>query len=177
MPTWYGAQPAWWAPLERDARRHFGDALRHKYRRGSLTYELTGLDVTGEPDRVDVRIRFYAHPPYSTYGQKPEDFPRVHAKPGMPSKHRHSSDDALCLWYPLDPEEQRWTSSRGLLDLIEIVRTHLFLEHYWRLTGGEAGGQWLVEDAPHGMPESGAWRSSRRHKRRTAAGPGPRRPH
>jgi len=123
MPLWYGAQPAWWAPLERDARRHFGDSLQHTYDRGTLTF-----------------------------------------------------DDALCLWYPLDPEERRWTSSKGLLDLIETVRTHLFLEHYWRLTGGEQGGQWLVEDAPHGMLES-AWRSSRRHRRRTAAGPGPRPPH
>ncbi|KND26588.1 hypothetical protein IQ64_46470 [Streptomyces stelliscabiei] len=142
-----------------------------------MTYELTGLDVIGEPDPIDVQIRFHSNPPYPTYGQRPEDFPRVHAKPGVPSKHRYRFDDALCLWYPLDPAEQRWTSSKGLLDLIETVRTHLFLKHYWRLTGGEQGGQWLVEDAPHGMPESDAWRSSRRHKRRTAAGPGPRPPH
>ncbi|MEV4032311.1 hypothetical protein [Streptomyces umbrinus] len=176
MSVWYGAQPVWWAPLERDARRHFGDALRHTYRRDSLTYELTGLDVIGEPDPVDVRIRFYKEPPYLTYSQRAEDFPRVHAKPGVPSKHRYSFDDALCLWYPLDPEERRWTSSKGLLDLIEIVRTHLFLEHYWRLTGGEPDGQWLTEDAPHGIPGSDVCRSSRRHKRRTAVGPGPRQP-
>jgi hypothetical protein len=93
MPLWYGAQPAWWAPLERDARRQFGDALRHSYRRDSLTYELTGLDVIGEPDPIDVRIRFHADPPYSTYGQRPEDFPRVHAKPGVPSKHRYRFDE------------------------------------------------------------------------------------
>ncbi|MGW7406816.1 hypothetical protein ACWGI9_24365 [Streptomyces sp. NPDC054833] len=176
MPEWYGVQPVWWAPLERDARLHFGDALRRTYRRDSLTYLLSGLDVIGEQDPVDVRIRFYKDPPYKTYGQRPRDFPRVHAKPGAPSKHRYSNDDALCLWHPLDPEERRWTSSRGLLDLIEIVRTHLFLEHYWRLTGGEQGGWWLVEDAPHGMPGSGACRSSQRHRRRTAAGPGPRPP-
>ncbi|PSM39997.1 hypothetical protein C6Y14_29015 [Streptomyces dioscori] len=138
-----------------------------------MTYELTGLDVTGEPEPVDVRISFYKDPPYPTYGLKPQDFPRVHAKQGALSKHRYSADDALCLWHPLDPEERRWTSSKGLLDLIEIVRTHLFLEHYWRLTGGEHDGRWLVEDAPHGMPGSGAWRSSRR---RTAGGRGLRQP-
>ncbi|WP_225858943.1 hypothetical protein [Streptomyces albicerus] len=176
MPVWYGAQPAWWAPLERDARRRFGSALRHTYRRDSLTYELTGLDVIGEPDPIDVNISFYKEPPYLTYGLKPQDFPRVHAKPRAPSKHRYSEDDALCLWHPLDPEERRWTSSKGLLDLIEIVRTHLFLEHYWRLTGGEHGGQWLVEDAPHGMPGSGAWRSSRRQRQQVAGGRGPRPP-
>jgi hypothetical protein len=119
----------------------------------SLTYELTGLDVIGEPDPVDIRIRFYTDPPYPTYGQRPEDFPRVHAKPGARSKHRYSFDDALCLWFPLDPDERRWTSSRGLLDLIEI-RTHLFLEHYWRLTGGESGGQWLFASIIHESPSA-----------------------
>ncbi|MGI3200604.1 hypothetical protein ACRJ4W_23030 [Streptomyces sp. GLT-R25] len=162
MSVWYRAQPVWWAPLERDARRHFGDALRHTYHRDSPAYDLAGLDVIGEPDPLDVRIRFYKEPPYLTYGQRPEDFPRVHAKPGVPSKHRHSFDDALCLWYPLDPEERRWTSSKGLLDLIEIVRTHLFLEHYWRLTGGESGGQWLVEDARTASQVSDVCRPSRR---------------
>ncbi|MFH8564630.1 hypothetical protein [Streptomyces sp. NPDC017988] len=111
-------------------------------------------------------IRFFESPPYATYGQKPEDFPRVHAKPGAASKHRYADDDALCLWYPYDPVEHRWTSDKGLLDLIEIVRRHLFLEHYWRLTGGVHGGRWLVEDAPHGLPGSGAWRSSRPQRRR-----------
>ncbi|MGW2386398.1 hypothetical protein [Streptomyces sp. NPDC001658] len=33
MSAWNGAQPVWWAPLERDARRHFGDDLRNSYRR------------------------------------------------------------------------------------------------------------------------------------------------
>ncbi|KAA6224419.1 hypothetical protein CP973_14360 [Streptomyces albofaciens JCM 4342] len=130
----------------------------------------------GEPDPIDIRIRFYEQPPYSTYGQRPQDFPRVHAKPGAPSKHRYSSDDALCLWHPLDPDERRWTSSKGLLDLIEVVRTHLFLEHYWRLTGGEPNGRWLVEDAPHGLPRSAVWNSSRRRRRQAVAGPGPRLP-
>lgn len=82
MPIWYGAQPAWWAPLERDARRQFGDAVRHSYRRDSLTYELTGLDVIGEHDPIDVRIRFHADPPYLTYGQRPEDFPACTPSPG-----------------------------------------------------------------------------------------------
>lgn len=77
MPVWYGAQPIWWAPLERDARRHFGDALHHTYRRDSLTYEPSGLDVIGEPEPVDVRSRSYEDPTCSTYSQKPEDSPLV----------------------------------------------------------------------------------------------------
>ncbi|OIK06907.1 hypothetical protein [Streptomyces monashensis] len=63
---------AWWTPLERDARRQFGDTLRHSYRRDSLPYELTGLDVIGEPNPIDVRIRFHADPSY----------PRRPAEPG-----------------------------------------------------------------------------------------------
>ena len=87
MSAWNGAQPVWWAPLERDARRHFGDDLRHSYRRNSLTYVLSGLDVIGEPNPIDVRIRFYENPPYPAYGQLPQGFPLGHAKPGAPSKH------------------------------------------------------------------------------------------
>ena len=186
MPVWYGVQPAWWAPLERDARRRFGSALRHAYHRGSLTYELSGLDVIGEPAPVSVKVRFYEDPPYTTYGQDPRDFPRVHAKPGAPSKHRCSHDGALCLWHPLDPQERRWTSAKGLLDLIEIIRTHLFLEHYWRLTGGEHGGnrRGPLRD-PRGHGASGSRRADeprlaaptdhhrQRHEPRNPVPPGP----
>ncbi|WP_162890119.1 hypothetical protein [Streptomyces olivoreticuli] len=37
-----------------------------------------------------------------------------------------------------DPDEHRRTSSKSLLELVEIVRTHLFLEYQWRYTGGES---------------------------------------
>ncbi|GAA3272792.1 hypothetical protein GCM10010493_58360 [Streptomyces lavendulae subsp. grasserius] len=178
MGIWYGVQPAWWAPLERDARHRFGDDLRHAYGRGRLTYRLNGLDVIGEPVPAPVTVRFFDEPPYPAFGQRPRDFPRVYAKAGAASKHRHGADDALCLWQPYDPEERRWTSSKGLLDLFEIVRTHLFMEHWWRLTGGDDGGEWLIEDAPHGLPGSSTWApsSSSRPRRRRAVGRGPRPP-
>ncbi|MFK0235392.1 hypothetical protein [Streptomyces vinaceus] len=174
MGIWYGIRPRWWAPLERDARHRFGDDLRHSYGKGRLTYRLSGLDVFGEPTPVPVTVCFFDEPCYPTFGQRPQDFPRIYAKLGAASKHRYSTDGALCLWYPYDPEERRWTSPKGLLHLFEIVRTHLFLEHYWRLTGGE----WLVEDAPHGLPGGNAWvpASSARPRRRRAAGRGPRPP-
>ncbi|MER6599171.1 hypothetical protein ACFWRZ_34330 [Streptomyces rubiginosohelvolus] len=41
--------------------------------------------------------------------------------------------------------------------LLRIVERHLFLEHYWRRTGGHADGEWIVEDAPHGLPEDRDW--------------------
>ncbi|MQA86677.1 MAG: hypothetical protein GEV03_19090 [Streptosporangiales bacterium] len=159
VTVWYGAAAAWWAPLERDARRRCGPALRHRYgydygEGHRLVYLLSGLDVVGDPDPVDVTITFYANPPYPTYGLPPQDSPRVHAKVNATSKHRYP-DGALCLWYPLDPPDRRWTSDKGLLDLIEITRRHLFLENYWRATGGHHGGEWLIEDAPHGFGKAG----------------------
>lgn len=172
---WYGVQPAWWAPLERDARLLFGSGLRHQYRPGALTYYLDGLDVIGEPHPVAVSIRFFEAPPYATYGQDPADFPRVHAMRGLASKHRYPDDDALCLWFPGDPVANRWTSSKGLLDLIEVVRTHLFLEHYWRITGGDHGGHWLVDDKPHGFPGGSVWRGSLRRTPRAGRGRRPQR--
>ncbi|MFF8805551.1 hypothetical protein [Streptomyces omiyaensis] len=178
MSRWYGSEPVWWAPFERDARLRFGSDLAHRYGDGRLTYRLSGLDVVGETDPVLVTISFYADPWYDTYGQRPQDFPRVHAKPGVASKHRYAADDALCLWYPYDPEERRWTSEKGLLDLLGIVERHLFLEHCWRRTGGHAGGDWIVEDAPHGLPEGRDWSriGSTRPRRRRAVGHGFRRP-
>ncbi|WP_143226971.1 hypothetical protein [Actinomadura mexicana] len=95
-------------------------------------------------------IEFFADPPYTTYGQPPEDHPRVWAKTGASSPHRNP-DGSLCLWYPLDSESRRWTSDKGLLDLIWIVQRHLFLENYWRMSGGHRGGKWILEDAPHGL--------------------------
>jgi hypothetical protein len=161
--TWCGATLAWWAPLDRDARHRFGPTLRHEYGYGKLTYYVDRLEVIGDPEPVDVEIRFYAEPSYDTYGLPPQDFPRVHAKSGASSKHRYGWDDALCLWQPDDPADERWTSDKGLLDLIEIIRRYLFLENYWRDTGGHHGGEWILEEAPHGLSRGGgtAWRSPR----------------
>lgn len=149
--TWYGETAVWWAPVERDARRRFGPTLSVEYGDRSLTYVVHELDVIGDPQPVAVTIQFFADPPYETYGIPPQDFPRVYAKPGATSKHRYPNDDALCLWCPEDSPDQRWTSSKGLLDLIEITRRHLYLENYWRATGGHNGGCWLLDDAPHGL--------------------------
>jgi len=50
----------------------------------------------------------------------------------------------LCLWYPHDPPELRWTWDDGLEEYVLIVSRHLIYEEYWRRTG-----EWPVEDAPH----------------------------
>ncbi|GAA4893138.1 hypothetical protein [Actinomycetospora straminea] len=179
MTGWYGTRPSWRVPFEAAARRRFGTDLhaldrpdltaglgsrlasgsgsRSAGRRGahgggeSLEYRVAAVEVDGQPALVDIAIRFWAEPRYDTYGLAPADFPRVHAEPGVASPHRHI-DDALCLWSPFDPPELRWRHELGLLDLIEITRRHLFLERYWRMTGGTRGGVWLLPDAPHGIP-------------------------
>jgi hypothetical protein len=107
------------------------------------------LTVVGDPP-IKVIIEFFSDPPYPTYGLAPDDYPRVWAKVGASSPHRNP-DGSLCLWHPHDPEDRRWTSDKGLLCLIWIVQRHLFLENYWRMTGGPRRGQWILEDAPHGL--------------------------
>lgn len=99
---WYGATAAWWAPLERDARRADGDRLRIELDHRRLTYRHTGVEVPGRRDLVPVRIEFFADPPYNCYGLPPEDYPRVFADPDQLSPHR-MPDDSLCLFYPADP--------------------------------------------------------------------------
>jgi hypothetical protein len=152
---WYATSAAWWVPLERDARRRLGPTLRHRYGPGRLwppedprtaSYFVDGLDVVGDPEPVDVEIRFYAEPAYPTYGLPAGEYPRVFAKPGATSPHRYP-DGSLCIWFPWDPQQQRWSSDKGLLELIELTRQHLF-QNYWRRFR-----IWLIEDASHGPPK------------------------
>lgn len=51
----------------------------------------------------------------------------------------------LCLYFPEDPEERRWTVDYGLVGLFDLARRHLACEHVWRETD-----VWPTEDAPHG---------------------------
>ncbi|MBQ0905026.1 hypothetical protein [Micromonospora sp. U21] len=174
MTDWYGRRASWWAPLEAAARRRLGPTLSHQHildpacytgQCEIVVYRIEALEVIGDPDPVEVTIRFHKLPPYDTYGLSPEDYPRVFAKPGATSKHR-MPDGALCMWMPLDPPQRRWTHDKGLLELVELTRRHLFLEDYWRRTG-----VWLLEDAPHGLPQSeGGGRTWSTPKQRKPAG-------
>jgi hypothetical protein len=65
------------------------------------------------------------------------------------SPHRYSSDE-LCIEYPGDPPDARWTADDGLLTLIDLIRAHLFREAYWRETGA-----WPGPEAPHDPKEDG----------------------
>jgi len=55
------------------------------------------------------------------------------------------------MWHPDDPPELKWVPGRGLADLIEMVRRHLFREAYWRETG-----VWLGPEAHHDEQGKGA---------------------
>jgi hypothetical protein len=148
--SWYGSAPWWRVALERHARRVFGDALTVTEWPGQLEYRVA-LDVRGPAELVEARIVFYADPPYETYDLAPCDYPRVFAERYRPSKHRMPDDDALCLYYPRDPEWRRWTADKGLLDLLDLIVDHLGHEDIWRATGGDDGGVWPGEEAGHGF--------------------------
>jgi hypothetical protein len=51
----------------------------------------------------------------------------------------------LCLWYPDDPPDRKWTVDDGLLALFGLAAHHLFKESWWR-----DHHDWLGEEAPHG---------------------------
>jgi len=151
---WYGNSPVWRLALEAAARREHGDRLRVIERPGTLEYRIA-LDVRGPNDLVDVRVVFYVAPLYDSYGLSPQNYPRVWSEAALPSKHR-MPDDALCLYYPIDRAENRWTADKGLLDLLDVVVDHLAYEAHWRASGGWDTGQWLGDEAPHGFAQQAA---------------------
>jgi hypothetical protein len=148
---WYGEDPRWRLQLEATARAVHGNNLAVAERPGRRLHYRVWLDVTGPAELVQADIVFYADPPHECYGQAPRDYPRVWAQVGASSKHRMPGDGALCLWYPQDPLERRWTSEKGLLDLLDIIVDHLLYEAHWRATGAEQGGHWPGDEAEHGF--------------------------
>ncbi len=57
-----------------------------------------------------------------------------------PTKSPHRFDDgSLCMWYPLDPTERRWTLNNGGEALLAHIASHLLREEWFRLTGAWAG--------------------------------------
>lgn len=54
----------------------------------------------------------------------------------------------LCLWFPGDRPDRRWSWSWGFDAFVRLVRDHL-----WHEEDARRFGVWPVEDAPHGWPE------------------------
>lgn len=69
--------------------------------------------------------------------------PEVYTDGPSESPHRYS-DGALCMWYPGDPAEQRWTRRDGPAALLGQVVAHVLREEWWRRTG-----EWPGDEAGH----------------------------
>jgi len=116
-----------------------------KRKTARIAYTCT-VPVEGyEARRIEIRFRRTTSEP---------EAPTIYADGPESSLHRYSPigkdpRSRLCVWYPDDPPERRWTSGDGLLSLIEMVRIHLFKEAYWR-----EKHVWLGEEAPHGHSQS-----------------------
>ncbi len=64
-----------------------------------------------------------------------------------PMKHTYGQN-SLCMWYPSDPLDRRWSRTDGLLKLVDTAVAHLFKELFYRETD-----EWLGEEAPHAAPK------------------------
>lgn len=154
-PYWFGNDPRWRLKLEAQARAKYGATLTAKELPGRRLLYRVAVDVHGPAQLTDIVVLFAENPDWDCYGLDPRDYPRVWAEPEQASKHR-MPDDALCLWFPGDPRERRWTSGKGLLDLLNVSIDHLLAEQYWRATGGHDGGIWMFDEAGHGFEREAA---------------------
>jgi len=99
--------------------------------RGGFQAELD-LAVSGLPAR-HVRIVF------AGTGSAPS----VYADGPSDSPHRYD-DGSLCMWYPPDPAEARWTRRDGAAALLGHITAHLIREEWWRMTG-----EWTGDEVTH----------------------------
>lgn len=143
MP-WVGSDIAWVLAFESQARRRYGAALRRTEHPGQLVYTVE-LPVIGRDEPVPVRVELHRDRSYETFGLDPVDYPRVFADEDAQSPHR-MPDGSLCLYYPADPDSRRWTSDKGLDELLNLTARHLLAEDFWR----ENDGVWPFDEAAHG---------------------------
>lgn len=76
------------------------------------------------------------------------NIPYVYTDGPSESPHRYA-DGSLCMWYPGDPVEQRWTRRDGPGALLGHIVAHLIREEWWRRTG-----EWAGAEAPHCGPRA-----------------------
>jgi hypothetical protein len=133
--------PAWYAkPASRLLFQHqlaaCGAAVRaipppRRYRGGFALAVRLRL-----PDLVDQTVTI-------VFGRGNSAVPRVYTDGPSESPHRYP-DGSLCMWYPYDPAEQRWTRRDGPAALLGHIVAHLIREEWWRRTG-----EWPSEEAGH----------------------------
>jgi hypothetical protein len=135
--------------LPRQTLRRHPDLRAYLQRHGLTALELLGYQAMAEGPYGIVRLAaLFPTDPFR--GGEPEVF----ALDGdRRSLHRNPPYDdgvqgvsaTLCLYFPGDPHERRWTVEDGLVRLFDLARRHLACEHVWRETD-----KWPTEDAPHG---------------------------
>jgi hypothetical protein len=119
----------------------------------TLKRQLKRLDGTeGCSYIVDIDVPFYERRRIEVFFSKGgwRDVPTILADGPTDSPHRFPSFDrrSLCVWLRYDPREQRWTFDDGLLQLLGLIKLHLFREAWWRETG-----EWPGPQAPHAGPD------------------------
>lgn len=92
------------------------------------------LTPRGVPER-HITIQFHGNNP-SVFVDGPAESP-----------HRYPNG-SLCMWYPGDPPEQRWTHTDGAGALVANIAAHLVKEEWYRLTG-----EWKGDEVGHGVPD------------------------
>ncbi|WP_420625601.1 hypothetical protein [Candidatus Poriferisodalis sp.] len=124
-----------------DRLRFEGDTRRH----------VIGLQVPRRPSHGGVRYRWDVAAPGCERRRVRIDFrlsspgvPRVYVDGPTESPHRYE-DGSLCMWYPGDPLERRWSFGDGLHALLGQIAVHLVKEHIWRQSG-----EWSGAEVPHG---------------------------
>lgn len=60
---------------------------------------------------------------------------------GMENLRHVNYDGSLCLWYPGDGTDRRWTPNKGLVSLLDLVALHLYKEERFKEIG-----VWLGEE-------------------------------
>jgi len=126
--------------FERDAKKEYASLEsknrivdKYRWREYTLTIDLR------EYEERKVKIRFNPVESIS---------PRITVDGPKESPHRYKGGK-LCIWYPKDPVERRWTFDDGLLELLVMIEAHLYREAWWRETGGYTNGEWLGSEVPH----------------------------
>lgn len=106
---------------------------------GAFPWDLAAWEATATG-------RFGIYRLVAAFPEPPEERPRVFCLDGpYVPEHRYSRYE-LCLYYPQDPIERRWTRDQGLLGLFDMARAHVAAEE---LVATE-GGPWALDEAPHG---------------------------
>lgn len=125
MPAWY-AKPAPRVLFQRQLAA-CGVPVRvirpPRRQRGGFALAV-GLRLPDIPDQTVMIV----------FGPAASAVPYVYAGECSESPHRYP-DGSLCMWYPGDPAEQRWTRRDGPSALLGHIVAHLLREEWWRRTG------------------------------------------